>query len=315
LRHDNNWDNLPGAKPQAMVYAALVASKTHYFITYSGYHARDWEAICLGLTTVCHEGDMESVTLVVRRDSTGSGFGQPVLLITAAHGRLSAWSNTGDGVNQKQSKVDGAYDFADASGATRSATYADATPHVRIYVQERGHGPIACRAAESPPLLGWFGFLEGVRCEQGAPWDPGFFKGSGLTMRFARGAADAYAPSFDGAKASARYDLISTFDSLWQWRGDIGDHKLLRQSDAMTYAGARGVPFALSQPIGARFDVDQFINDSSTGLLPWADKMTGSQQGDMFLDPAYAFNEAFAFSHAFSLEYDYHPYLPAAVKP
>ncbi|MCA9669824.1 MAG: hypothetical protein KC503_29720, partial [Myxococcales bacterium] len=42
LRHDNNWDNLPGAKPQAMVYAALVASKTHYFITYSGYHARDW---------------------------------------------------------------------------------------------------------------------------------------------------------------------------------------------------------------------------------------------------------------------------------
>jgi len=77
LDTNNNKDNLytlrtPDNELPAAVYYAIVATDTHYFLTYFLYHARDaWEkSWCKGLywwLGGCHENDGESVQLVIER--------------------------------------------------------------------------------------------------------------------------------------------------------------------------------------------------------------------------------------------------------
>ena len=78
---NNNWDNLSKFPAKAYVYYSVIESKSHYFITYGFYHARDWSIICL--PWVCHENDLEGAALAVEKSSRGPG--KVVHLETKAH--------------------------------------------------------------------------------------------------------------------------------------------------------------------------------------------------------------------------------------
>jgi hypothetical protein len=312
LQHNNNWENLVTKPLDAYIYYGLVATTTHYFLTFSPYHARDWEKVCSGLLTECHEGDMEHVVVVVRHD--GAGLGKPIALLTEAHNRIWVWSNPGDGVSSGPKNVSGKIDFEDDQGGYSPVATTTHT-HVRVYAQERAHGPIACRAVENTPFPFWYGFLEGIHCERGSTADAGFFNGDGITLRFRRSLAAPYLSSWNGAKLAATYDVVGVLDSLFAWRGLIGKDKVYRSDDTVLYLGGRGAPFAFAQPIGGKFDVQQFVNDGGSGVPPWAMQLTGSARGDLFLDPAYAVKQALVLDHPLSLTYTYNPFVPGSVAP
>lgn len=78
---NNNWENQPIGNLAAYVYYSVVETKTHWFLFYSLFHPRDYERWCFPL--VCHENDLESIQLVVRKD--GTSFGQLQVMETLAH--------------------------------------------------------------------------------------------------------------------------------------------------------------------------------------------------------------------------------------
>ena len=111
----------------------------------------------------------------------------------------------------------------------------------------------------------------------------------------------------------ATYTLVSMEKTLWQWRSELGKGALFYGDSAWKYTGAQGAPFSLSESIGGRFDADQFLNDASSGRAPWNLSMDGSELGDAFFDPAWAYSEAIDFPEEMSLVYTAHPYLPSVV--
>lgn len=307
-QHNNNWDNLAKHDLYAYLYYALVATESHYYLTFSHYHPRDWELICSGLFTECHEGDMESIRIIVKRDSTG--YGKVVVAFTGAHGEKYAWSNPGDGVSKKSKSINGQMDFESDSGAI-SNTFDNTHSHLRIYSQERGHGPIPCRANESQPTFGYFGFFEGVRCK-GKSGETGFNQGNGIIYKHFEQVPDAYTKAQAEQNLVVNYALIHYADYPWAWRQSIGSGKVFRSEGKFQYKGARGGLFTLPYEIGYKYDGDQFVNDSTGGNAAWNIK-EGGNQGDAFFDPAYAFGNLFNFDHPVSLNYTYEPYIPAVV--
>lgn len=81
---NNNWENQPAGDLSAHVYYSVAETETHYFIFYSLFHPRDYEPFCL--PSLCHENDMESIQLVVRKD--GSPDGKLEAMETLAHSRI-----------------------------------------------------------------------------------------------------------------------------------------------------------------------------------------------------------------------------------
>ena len=47
-RSDNNWENLKksGVDLSAVIYYTVVETQTHWFITYTDFHPRDWKEHC-----------------------------------------------------------------------------------------------------------------------------------------------------------------------------------------------------------------------------------------------------------------------------
>ena len=304
LQHDNNWDNLPNAELLPALYAALVATETHFFLTYAHYHPRDWEPICTGLLTECHEGDMEEIQLLVER--TGDGLGEIRLLRTHHHGETSTWGFD-KALGGPAGSVAGPFDLEAEDGSV-SAEQTEAHHHVRIFSQAKGHGLAPCRASED--FIKPSGIFN-LSCPGKGDAFPG---GDGVRLvPFA--AAEAFSPGQEKAQATLGYAVVPIETSLWLWRSDIGDHKVFRTDGAFQYAGARGAPFVTSELLGATFDPDQFINDSSSGRSPWNLEMKGSAQADAFLDPAWAWSQGFTLPGEPSLVYVVHPYLNDAVSP
>ncbi|MBI2889376.1 MAG: hypothetical protein HYY13_01175 [Nitrospirae bacterium] len=305
LRHNNNWNNLGTYQVYSYLYGALVATDTHYFLSFSHYHPRDWEYICTGLFTECHEGDMESIRIIVKRDTTG--YGKVILVATGAHGEKYFWSNPGDGVSKKKEDLNGKIDYESDSGSIADAF--DAThAHTRIYSQERGHGPIACRANENEPLFGWFGFFEGVRC-QGKSGEKGFHQGNGIIYKHYEQTPEPYSKEQAQQNLVVNYAMIDYFIDLWPHRFNMGSGELFRTSDSLLYQGARGAPFLFAKPIGVKYDGAQFINDSTGGNAAWGGDLGGGKPGDAFFDPAYEFTQLFNFDHPVSMSYTYNPYI------
>ena len=306
LIHNNNWDNLGAHDVEPTIYYALVATATHYFLTYSHYHARDWEQLCLGLTGLCHEGDMESAGVVVRRDP--SGVGTVELVWTHAHGADSYWSSAPwSSAPPAAAKVviTSFVDFEDDAGSVSTAADASHT-HVRLFSEAHGHGLVPCLAQQS--ALKPLGILT-VQC----PDDSGqtFPGGDGVKLVPAL-EATAWAPGMETSNQPVNYRLVDVEDTLWAWRDLIGPGQMFRPEEAFLYAGARGGPFATTQPLPEQFDPKQFLNDSISGKPPWVGTLVGSAASDRFFDPAWALSKALPVED-WSLTYTYHPYLPDAV--
>ncbi len=83
---DNNWVNIEKFDIQPLVYYEVIESKTHYFITYAFYHARDYTNFWFCMPRLCHENDLEGGILTVRK---GEGFGKLEFVEMLAHLNIS----------------------------------------------------------------------------------------------------------------------------------------------------------------------------------------------------------------------------------
>jgi hypothetical protein len=80
---NNNWENQPGGDLSAHIYYSVIETETHWFLFYSLFHPRDYTDEPCEKSGGCHENDMESIQLVVRKD--GTPFGQLQAMETLAH--------------------------------------------------------------------------------------------------------------------------------------------------------------------------------------------------------------------------------------
>lgn len=124
----DNWDNQPNFPNPGYIYYSVVETKTHYYLVYTFFHPRDWEALCTGLFTECHENDGEQIRLIVSKD--GTTYGALQVLETQAHGSVSAAKPSGSSVGNGKKSLGGSVSFEGS--------------HVRIYSEAHGHGPYPC---------------------------------------------------------------------------------------------------------------------------------------------------------------------------
>ncbi|HIA03573.1 MAG TPA: hypothetical protein EYN66_16980 [Myxococcales bacterium] len=305
LQHNNNWDSLPGKKIRPYLYYGITVSETHYFLTYSQYHPRDWEAICLGLTGACHEGDMESVWIVAKRAE--SGFGKVLFVRAHHHGETTTWSNDST-IGEKVNLLSG-IDFEDLEGSI-AAKQGDSQSHVRIFSEAHGHGTSPCTAQEL--FFKPFGMVN-ISCpDSSGRTFPG---GDGIKFVPTLEEPAFYKAGTENSDTAVEYGLVPISETLWQWRAQVGVNQMFRDKDPFIYLGAQGVPFVSEGQIGSHFDVEQFANDDLSGSAPWSRTLDGSEQGDVFLDPAWAYKKWLNLSQNWSLKYTYHPYLNVVETP
>ncbi|MBI2059812.1 MAG: hypothetical protein HYT87_08585 [Nitrospirae bacterium] len=133
----DNWENQPNVSNPGYIYFSVVESQTHYYIIYSFFHPRDWEQICTGLFTECHENDGEQIRLIIAKD--GSAYGTLQVMETQAHGSVSSHKPSGSPVTGGKKSLDTDVSYENGS-------------HPRIYVEAHGHGPFPCdsRCADFP---------------------------------------------------------------------------------------------------------------------------------------------------------------------
>jgi hypothetical protein len=83
---NNNWENQPSGDLSAHVYYSVIETETHWFVFYSLFHPRDYTDDPCEKSEGCHENDMESIQMIVRKD--GSSFGRLQAMQTLAHGYI-----------------------------------------------------------------------------------------------------------------------------------------------------------------------------------------------------------------------------------
>ena len=118
---NDNWENQPTGDLSAHVYYSVIETETHYFIFYSLFHPRDYEPRCF--PSLCHENDMESIQLAVRKG--GDRWGKLEAMETLAHNRIYLYT-AGAGVKRGFLRVWGRILTEDGRPV--------------IYVETYGHG-------------------------------------------------------------------------------------------------------------------------------------------------------------------------------
>jgi hypothetical protein len=122
---DGNWDATDnwshqrkhGTQVPPAVYGAAIMTATHVYLTYTLFYPRDWSRLCVPL--ICHDNDLETVQLIVRRDGDDGTLQQ---IRSKLHHRMR--------------EIAGAEVARDAEG------------HPVMRVERRGHGIIPCRQAD-----------------------------------------------------------------------------------------------------------------------------------------------------------------------
>jgi hypothetical protein len=275
----NNWEHADDAVRtdfplRPSVYYAVIETETHYYVTYSLFHPRDWtwstavQGLPLGPSALTHENDLESATLVILKDK---GFGELRLVGTVCHLNNYCFV-AGSGISIKT----WALDLAGGDAITR---YYQGRPC--LFVESGGHG------------IGGIG--RALDARSGGAYT---FGGSQYAFRGDAGivyvCADdpAYVPGtepaiVDGAAARDTvciYQLVSLLDSLWPLRGSSGPDSMF--DAAFTYQSAPSCsPITLPVYLAAEGQ-DRGANP------PWARVASsdGLQRGAWFLDPARAFD-------------------------
>ncbi len=122
----NNWDNAgdPRFPLAAHAYYAVVETVTHWFITYTFYHPRDWSRRFLETE---HENDTEGVMLAIHRD--GSRFGALRAAVTVAHADFFSYLPEGSDWSQGQETVDGRLQLEPFDGELHPVTAQQAETH------------------------------------------------------------------------------------------------------------------------------------------------------------------------------------------
>lgn len=119
---NNNWENFSKFPKPAFVYYDVKETKTHWFLFYSLFHPRDYvnDPAC---PVSCHENDLESIQLTVRKD--GTEYGKLEILETLAHDKIYLYTEE-KGIKGERLSVRGPVSYYKKKPA--------------VYVEEYGHG-------------------------------------------------------------------------------------------------------------------------------------------------------------------------------
>ncbi len=132
----NNWESQDDSLSRltGAAYYSVVETSTHWFITYSFYHPRDWEDFPDPFELFTHENDMEGLLATVRRD--GSAFGKLEAVVTVAHSDFYSYLPAGSTFTGGRENVDGTLLLQNQRPTTRQ--------------EAKGHGLYAWNGAEFP---------------------------------------------------------------------------------------------------------------------------------------------------------------------
>ena len=121
---ENNWDNFQNGEWPAVAYYSVVESCSHYFISYSFFHARDWSEIPFDPE---HENDLEGVLMLVEKDN--STFGTLQAMVTVFHGHFYSYTQSNSGLTEGEESIDGQIYFENHQGVNRAKTAQEAKGH------------------------------------------------------------------------------------------------------------------------------------------------------------------------------------------
>jgi hypothetical protein len=119
----NNWQNQPRGDLSAHVYYSVIETRTHWFLFYSLFHPRDYTEEPCEESGGCHENDMESIQVVVRKN--GTSYGDLQAVETLAHDHIYLYP-VGGSVGRNALRLQ------------RDATLEGS--HPVVYVETFGHG-------------------------------------------------------------------------------------------------------------------------------------------------------------------------------
>lgn len=120
----NNWDNRGNGLWPATVYYSVVESCSHYFISYSFYHPRDWSD---NIFDTEHENDLEGTLIAVRKD--GSAYGTLEGMVTVFHTDFFSYTPPGSPFTKGHETIDGKVSFEWHDGVNRMRTVQEAKGH------------------------------------------------------------------------------------------------------------------------------------------------------------------------------------------
>lgn len=276
LRADNNEQSLrSGRHPlEASLYGALVETASHYFLTYSVFHALDWSPMPAFIPYSWHENDMENLQIVVRKRAT---LEQGQVEIAAVQAHLGTR-------------------FAAAESAGVSGDRLAGNPILLLDLELRKGGSHAVVLSE--------------RGGHGLSFaDSGFVPERYLVFRpSGSDAADTCRPD----QSVFSYRILSLHDRFWlPYRNgtDIGNGKLL--DGRFDYGGERAAWQGLPRHFDADRWSGPFKRDA--GILPFAFStgLMARDLGVLFFDPALKYPALFAIKGEWDRNYLYNPYWPA----
>jgi hypothetical protein len=282
---NNNWKNLEAHATPAHVYYDVRESKTHYFIMYSFFHARDYSYFCI--PWICHENDLEgSMTIIEKNEKDWQG--KVVAVQTLAHDRIYTHEGIG-GIRPVES--DELRAPASDQGAVKK---------VSLFIEWGGHGVYAWDPGNKSKLkedkntyLNSYEQIMSIAVED--------YSKDWLVYHYG-GQADDPKGASSGIYS---YELVPMYEELWDRRGQIGQEHVF----AKTY-DFKGTRFELLD-VPAAFAGQKW--GSGRARPPWAWMNIFSKddnRGEWFLDPAfYASKKLKRYSKEISLEYVHNPYV------
>lgn len=307
-RGDNNWDHCADARfaMKAYVYYSVVETRTHFFIHYAIFHARDYKGTPelsklveqaktilgqyarkydpTGLSvsvSLSHENDMEGCLIVAAKRGEDPKAATLVAIETLAHDRFYRYP------------VDRALALKLESNTARMRI--EDSTHVWLSVEARGHG------------VRLYGDTDGE-----------LTRGPVSTRTF-RYTGRAENPEQTRGR-EVGYDLISILSTLWPRaqgaEGNVTYADFEEMGPLAVYIyDAAGKDVLVGRSLGkvgtafiGRFEGAGI--DKARPPWGWFDIADHSlRRGDWFFDPARVVKNHFQFGESFSLAYVSHPYL------
>ncbi len=285
---NNNEENIRiEPTPPLALYYAIVETETHYFLTYSIFHALDWSTSSPLIPYSWHENDMENLQVVVQK--TGEDREEGVVLIAAQAHLWTTFVRNPDLIPRSTGFASRELVLLDEEG--RAGSWGT---HPAVVVRAGGHAIYdLAREIEVHP-----GDLPEVESSVRL-----------LPAGLSTAAFDA-GNRYEEDRATLRYDLLSTHDAFYlpYLRGEqIGDGQLF--DGELNYQDELVSHFGLPR----HFDSDRLSGPGKrdAGILPFAFSswLTSRDLGVLFFNPAKKYVDEFSAAQDWSRVYLYHPYM------